>query len=388
MTPDTDVTTASLSISAKASIAAAILLVAMVGVGLSLTVPLLSLEMERMGISGTMIGFNTAIAGVAAIATVPFVPRLAARIGIGRMLALAIIITALSFIAFRLFFDVRAWFVIRFIFAAALGALFVLSEYWIATTAPAARRGLVMGIYATVLALGFAIGPLILALVGTSGWPPYLAGAALYALAGLPLLAARRHLPDLTHAPGHSILRYIKLLPLATAAGIVFGAVESGAFAFLPVYGVRNGFSAETAAIFLTVTALGNILLQIPLGLLADRFSKSKLILIIAALGIIGALLLPPARALGLEWFYAVLLIWGGVVGGLYTIGLALLASRFTGPDLAGANAAFVLLYNIGLAAGPPYLGIAIDALPAWGLSLAFSSLFLLVLMGGFARKA
>ncbi|MGL4973815.1 MAG: MFS transporter, partial [Bosea sp. (in: a-proteobacteria)] len=115
---------APLSAAEKASIAAAILLVAMVGVGLSLTVPLLSLEMERMGISGTMIGFNTAIAGVAAIATVPFVPRLAAKIGIGRMLALAIITTALSFIAFKLVFDFHAWFVIRFIFSAALGALF------------------------------------------------------------------------------------------------------------------------------------------------------------------------------------------------------------------------------------------------------------------------
>ncbi len=56
----------------------------------------------------------------------------------------------------------------------ALGALFVLSEFWITALAPPERRGLVMGVYATVLALGFATGPAVLAGVGTSGWPPYL----------------------------------------------------------------------------------------------------------------------------------------------------------------------------------------------------------------------
>jgi len=66
----------------NASIAAAIGCITAVGVGLSLSVPLLSLEMERMGASGTLIGANTAIAGIAAIMTVPFVPRIAARTGV------------------------------------------------------------------------------------------------------------------------------------------------------------------------------------------------------------------------------------------------------------------------------------------------------------------
>ena len=64
--------------------AAAIACVAVVGIGLSLSIPLLSLEMERMGLSNTWIGVNTAIAGVASIVVLPFVPRLAAQVEIGR----------------------------------------------------------------------------------------------------------------------------------------------------------------------------------------------------------------------------------------------------------------------------------------------------------------
>ena len=69
------------------------MLVTVVGIGLSLSIPLLSIEMERRGASSTLIGLNTAVAGIASICTVPFVPRLAARIGVAPLLGLALVVT-------------------------------------------------------------------------------------------------------------------------------------------------------------------------------------------------------------------------------------------------------------------------------------------------------
>jgi MFS family permease len=363
-------------------IAAAILIIALVGVGLSLTIPLLSLEMERMGVSGTMIGVNTAVAGIASIIAVPFVPRVAARIGMGRMLGLAIATVIVTLVLFKASFNFWLWFPIRFVFSVALGALFVLSEYWISALAPPERRGMVMGIYATVLALGFAAGPAILAGVGTSGWPPYLAGAALLALASGPLLLARGLLPTLDHAPPRRFSVYVLALPVATLAGMAFGAVETGGFAILPVYGLRIGFDAESAAFLVSIVALGNVLMQLPLGLLADRMNKGLLLVIIAVLGCLGAALLPAVAGTG-QAFQALLFVWGGVVGGLYTVGLAHLASRFEGPDLAGANAAFVVFYNIGLTLGPPIVGAAMDYNNPHGFAYALSAFFVFILLGG-----
>ncbi len=362
-------------------IAAAILIAALVGVGLSLTIPLLSLEMERMGVSGAWIGLNTAIAGIASIIALPFVPKVAARIGIGRTLALSIATVVVTMLMFKLVFNFWAWFPIRFVFSIALGALFVLSEYWISTLAPADRRGLVMGIYATVLALGFAAGPSILALIGTSGWGPYLAGSALLLTASVPLLLARGLLPPLAEGPRRSFGAYLLALPVATFAAMGFGAVETGGFALLPIYGLRIGFDAESAAMLVTTVALGNVLLQMPLGLVADKVDKGKLLVGIAILGCIGAAALP-ATAGSQGWFQALLFVWGGIVGGLYTVGLAHLAARFEGPELAGANAAFVTLYNVGLTAGPPIVGAAMDVANPHGFAYALSALFLVVLAG------
>jgi MFS family permease len=364
-------------------IAAAILIIALVGVGLSLTIPLLSLEMERMGVSGTMIGINTSVAGIASIIAVPFVPRVAARIGIGRVLALAIVTVIATLLLFKLSYNYWAWFPIRFAFSVALGALFVLSEYWISALAPPERRGMVMGIYATVLALGFATGPAILASVGTTGWPPYLAGAALLSLASIPLLLGRGLLPTLEHAPPQPFSVYVLALPLATLAGMVFGAVETGGFAILPVYGLRIGLDAESAAFLVTILALGNVLMQLPLGLMADKVNKGALLVVIAVLGCAGAALLPLLAGTGLA-FQILLFAWGGIVGGLYTVGLAHLASRFEGPDLAGANAAFVVFYNVGLTVGPPVVGAAMDYSNPHGFAYALSAFFVFILLGGF----
>jgi MFS family permease len=280
---------------------------------------------------------------------------------------------------FRLFFDFRAWVVIRFAYSLSLGTLFVLSEFWIASIAPADRRGYVIGIYATVLALGFAVGPTLLALVGTSGWPPYLAGAALLALAAVPPFLARHRVPTIEAAPRHALARYILAVPLASAAGIASGAVETGGFSLLPVYGIGLGYEAATAALLVSAIAFGNVISQIPLGLIADRLSKARVLAVIALLGIAGSLALPCAAAAGTVPLFALLVAWGGVYGGLYTVGLAHLADRYQAADLAGGNAAFVVLFNAGLLLGPPVVGAGFDWSATHGLPLAMGLFFALV---------
>jgi MFS family permease len=358
-----------------AAIAAAIACVTAVGIGISLSMPLLSLEMERMGVSGTLIGINTAVAGLASICTVPFVPRLAKRFGVLPLLWSSVVLGALSLLAFKALYSFAWWFPLRFVFSAVLGALFVLSEYWINAAAPPHRRGFVMGIYATVLASGFAAGPAVLAAVGTSGWPPYLAGAALIGLAALPLLLARNLSPDMGGGTGRSVLSFVLAAPTATVGALIFGSVETGGFALLPVYGLQLGFEAAAAAFLVSVVALGNVALQIPIGLVSDRVDRRWLLFALAVAGLLGTAAIPAAAAHAAA-LYAVLFVWGGVTGALYTVGLAHLGARFAGADLASANAAFVLLYCVGLVIGPPVAGAGMDALPPHGFPLSLAVFF------------
>ena len=270
------------------------------------------------------------------------------------------------------------WFPLRVALHMSLTILFILSEFWISTSAPPRRRGLVLGIYATVLSLGFAAGPWLFAHLGSSGFLPFGVAVALVTVAAIPVLAARNESPPIRPEGEETsgFLRYIWLVPTATVAVLVFGAVETGGFALFPVYGSRIGYSEADAALLLTMIGLGNVLLQIPIGMVSDRVSDRRYILLACAtVGLVGTLFMP-LFAQNWHLMAALLFVWGGVVAALYTVGLAHLGSQLSGHDLASANAAFVLCYGIGMVIGPQAIGIGMDMFGphgfGWSLALFF----------------
>src|SRR5262245_25531287 len=247
------------------AVTAAVVTAAIVGMAMSLSMPLLSLEMERMGASATVIGLSMTVSGIAGMVTIPLVPRLAAKVGVARLMALCVVCLVLMFPLFKVTYSIAWWFPLRALYGIPLGALFVLSEYWINAAAPPERRGFVMGVYATVLSLGFAAGPAVLLVVGTSGWLPYIAGTAMVLLAALPLGLARGLAPELRRGERRGIVFFVLAAPAATLAALMFGAIETANFTLLPIYALRLGFTAENAAFLNTMLGLGNVVFQIPL---------------------------------------------------------------------------------------------------------------------------
>lgn len=357
---------------------AAIAAISVVGIAIGLGIPLLSFLLESRGFSAGEIGLNTAAAGFASIAAAPVATPIASRYGVVRTMVAMLALGGASFAGFYLADGFWAWFVLRLGLHFALTVLFILSEFWINHSAPPRRRGMVLGIYATVLSLGFALGPWIFAQVGSEGFAPFAIALGLIAAAAIPVLAAWRESPDLGGEGGshHGFVRHLVSVPTATAAVFVFGAVETGGFALLPVYGLRLGLSEGDSAMLLTMIGLGNVALQIPLGYLSDHLADRRWLLVgCAAAGLAGMLALPFLSA---SWLaMAVLLfLWGGVVAGLYTVGLAHLGARLSGRDLASANAAFVFCYALGMLAGPWGIGTGMDIAGTQGFAHVLAVFF------------
>lgn len=367
-------------------IAAAISSISVVGIAIGLGMPLLSFILESRGVSASLIGANTAVAGLASIVAAPLATPLAMRFGVVWTMLGMILLGAVAFVGFYFAPSFWMWFPLRAALHVSLTVLFILSEFWISTSAPPRRRGFVLGLYATVLSLGFAGGPWIFAKTGSQGFLPFGIAFVLIVLAAIPVLAAWRENPQIASDSDDKptgFVRYIWLVPTATAAVLVFGAVETGGFALFPVYGARIGYTEAEAALLLSMIGLGNVMLQIPIGMLSDRIGDRRHLLLGCALvGLAGTVLMPHLAA---NWHVmaALLFVWGGVVAALYTIGLAHLGSRLTGRDLASANAAFVLCYGFGMVLGPQVIGIGMDVLGTpgfgWSLSMFFAAYIALV---------
>jgi MFS family permease len=146
---------------------------------------------------------------------------------------------------------------------------------------------------------------------------------------------------------------------------------------------MHRGLSEATMALGLAVLNIGNVFLQIPIGWLADRFSRRLVLGCCAGATASGACLLPIAADHSAVALFALLFFWGSCAYGVTTVSLAELGDRFSGAILLAGSAAFTLASGIGGIFGGPVAGTAIDYLGNRGLivavATAFSALALLV---------
>lgn len=366
-------------------IGAATATISIVGIGMSFGMPLLALILESRGVPGWIIGANTAVSGIASLLITPVAPRLTMMFGAAPLSIAMVVLAAAAFPLFYVFDSLWVWFPLRFVFFSAITVLFVVSEFWINSLAPEARRGLIMGVYATVLYVGFAAGPLLLGLVGTGTALPFILCTAILSLAAIPVAAAIRVSPKTEKTASPVFWPFLFAVPMATLAALVFGAEESSGMAFLAIYGARLGFEEATALSFVTALAIGGILFQVPIGHIADRMDRRRLLVGCALAGAIGFAALPLVSSSHVLLFI-VLLLAGGITGGLYTVGLTHLGSRYRGAELASANAAFIFMYSLGMLIGPTLSGLAIDAADPHGFAFAIALFFAVYIVIGVVR--
>lgn len=356
-----------MTFSGRASLVAILAACIAYGAGMGLTLPLLALILERLHVAGSVNGLSLATSGLAALAVTPFVLGLLRRFGVAQFLAMCLCVAAAALISIYFVPNLWLWFPVRFVLSAALNSLFVISEFWINQLVNEKNRGRYIALYAMCVQASFGIGPALLIFIGTHGVLPFVLGSGMLLVALVPVLLARHSAPQLLEAPSTPMLSLARLAPVAFAGAFVYGALDAGLVGLLPVYAVRSGYTEAEAAFAVTAFSLGSIAFQFPLGWLADRMDRQRLLALCATTGVVGSALVP--WVIHDPWmFYALLFVWGGLILGVYTGSLALLGERFQGGGLARANAAFVMAYSLGLLLAPPLEGAALDAWNPHGL--------------------
>ncbi|MEE8188169.1 MAG: MFS transporter [Kiloniellales bacterium] len=356
-------------------------------VTLGLSYPLLALILEARGVDAVTTGLNAAMTSVGLIVAAPFVPSMARRLGTRRFLVAGIVVAAATLVLFKVFSDLATWFVLRFVLGAAISGLYAVSEAWINELTTNETRGRVVAIYSSLLSLGFAAGPFLVAQTGTGGWTPFLIGAG-FALAGVvPLLAARGAVGGPSDEEHPSFLAFFRLAPTLLIAVGIFSFFDAAVLSLFPLYGLRKGLDEATAANALGVLIAGNIVLQYPIGWLADHAPRRAVMVGCAALTALGSLLLPVAFDSLFLW--PLLFVWGSTAFGVYTLAMTELGDRFRGALLLAGSAAFAAMWGVGGILGPPLGGAAMEAFGPDGLPLMlFVSYAALAILGFLRRRA
>ena len=346
------------------------------------SIPIVPLALEARGVDRLTIGLSNALWSVGLLVFGAYIPRWSERVGAVRLIWLALVVSAVIQLVQGFTLDLPVWAILvlwsalRFVQGAAVGIPWLVTEIWINLVVEERNRARALAVYSTLIAGGLASGPLVLQVVGITGAAPFIACALLTLAVGLPLLAARGA-PRIEPEAGGRLMDTVWIAPVAMLAALAAGLGETVVFTFLPIYGVEIGVDARDATLWQTAFVIGNLALQLPIGWIADRLPRLGVLLACVLASALAAAILPFVGASA--WtVWPLLVIWGGVAFGIYTVGLTMLGQRFAAGDMARANAAFVMIYTVGSLIGPPISGAAMDIFGGRGLGWSLAGAYAL----------
>lgn len=358
-------------------------------VGYFILSPLLLLRLKGLEVSSTLAGLFVATGWLGIFVMTPFASSVANRLGRRACMWLSSSVLLLCALLYALTTQLPVWFALNLLSGLAMALRWVLAEALIAEFCPAEQRGRYVGIFQTMVSATFIIGPAAMVWLGASN-PVTLWVVIGFNLLGLLWTTLIPPVPDAADTDTarvglHGLLSALAAHPIIMLAGFVGGFFETGVTSILPLYGLALGLSASAAAVMVSISGLGGVVLMIPAGLLADRFAdqargRRALMVWSAAVMLLATLALPlVASHNALAW--PIVFVWGGAGGTLYMMAMTDIGSREKGITLVNSTAVLVLTYTLGGLTASGLSGALID----WSPGVAFPAVLVLVAAIGLA---
>ena len=318
-----------------------------------MTIPLTTLLLGQGGVDPAVIGAFASMPWLALLVASPVLPALIRRLGLLSAYRLGIAMSLVSITCFALTDALSAWFVCNALMGVGLGVRWIVVDSWVAQGVPANKRGRIVGLYETLSGAAIGMGPLLLMPIVTMVYVPYAVVAGLLLISLMPIVGIRNpNLLNVSNSKRVNFLAIIRSSPIMFLTAFVCGIVESAAIAVLPLYGLSLGLHPNIAALLVTAVSAGNVLSQYPLGYLADRVNRRRLLLMCGVAVLLIPLLLSLMSGTDLL-LWLVVILWGCAIGSLYTLAVIQAGTEFAGNRLVSAIAAIVTTYTLGAVIGP-----------------------------------
>ena len=332
--------------------------------------PLLPSIQQEFGMSYTQLGLFTGIYGLLAIVLSVPAGLSAKRFGEKRVLAAGLVGVAAGSVLLGEAWNFESAFAFRGLTIFGYRFAFVSVLIAVALTAPPSLRGRTMGVLGATSAMASVVGaPLGGLLVGRFGWRLAILGYAGMAVLGATmfwLFYRPASDADATTAPAHVVhgvsARTAFLSPVVWMLALIVGLGGFGQFTvtyFVPsVARAVYGLDATAAGVIISTGYLTAIVVNLSIGMLADRFNK------LLVLGGVFVLLTIASSSLAIEHLVIFRVATAAVIGFGFTAANQLygLAGSVM-PRREAGNAMGVVSLGAGLFGffGPQMLGILRD---------------------------
>jgi MFS family permease len=131
------------------------------------------------------------------------------------------------------------------------------------------------------------------------------------------------------------------------------GLINSAFYSMGPVFGNQIGLTVSELSWFMTATIFGGIVFQWPVGAFADRFDRTKVLILLGAFTAVTSLTILVSAKLSTVWLLVAMSLFGGLIFTVYPVSVARTHDLFEAKDIVPVSSALLLSYGIGATIGP-----------------------------------
>lgn len=321
---------------------------------------LFPVTLESFGLNNSLIGIILSVEVMSVVFLSPIIGKIISRLGIFWATVLGTIGRAGILMMLIETNNPLLWVILLFLFGVCSTILGISLQTWVNFARLPGIRGLVVSIYSASLAIGIALGPVLMQFIGNSRNLAFTVSAVITLVALIPVIFIRSSIPafDVSEKPRlWFVIRTGKYVMFsALVGGITFWGLPS----FLTIYGMAAGLSLEQASLLITMFMLGGLILGPGIGYFSDQYDRRHVILLSFLIGLLCSIFLPIA-IFNVVAAYILLFVWGGTMEGVSSGGMTLLAEMYRKEDQVSANIAYTLMDAIGGSLGVMLIGIAMD---------------------------
>ena len=323
----------------------------MIGVGLLGTY--LPLQLTFAGVSGQVVGFVMSSYYLGMMVGAFQCHRLIKSVGHIRSFAAFGAITTAIVMLHGMFIAPLFWGILRFFTGIATIGLYTVIESWLNECTEPDSRGRVLSIYMVVSYLGMGIGQQLLNLGNVLDMQLFYMIGLMLALCLVPVAVTRSIHPQLPEFERFNAFQLFRKAPTGMLGCATAGLLSSAFYSIGPVFCHQIGLSVAQLSVVMTMTILGGLLLQWPVGALSDRFDRTFVLSLIGVIITLLSVVIFVTAGKSYSGFLGLMVLFGGFIFTLYPVAVARAHDVFDVKDIVPLSSVLLLSYGTGATIGP-----------------------------------
>lgn len=316
-----------------------------------------------------------------------FAPRLMGSVGHSRAFAAFAGAGTIGILAHMMWVNPYAWAVMRMASGLCVAGCYTIIEAWLHARVTNENRGTASGIYRVADIGGSLMAQLFIAFLEPASFFAYNLLAIFCCAALFPLSLTRSEQPSMPEAPRLRPWMGWRISPLA-AMGVVSSGITGAAFRMVgPIYGAEVGLSPDQIALFLVAYVGGGAVAQGPIGWLADRMPRRRMLILVSVATIGTSLLMVPLAPTGWVGNFVGAFAFGFTTFPLYSIAAAHAHDMADDDDRVELTASLMFLYALGAIASPYLTSVLIGRMGATSMFVFIAIVHVALLIYGLYRS-